>query len=176
MQPLRKAPRLKSCDVPKTSQAVSEICANKFWIGHSNMGVLATTRTVGRQNSRASDAGKVPSDLLAVCQADEEASESKSRGNGEAAYATWINRILFTTASNELSRLKAALRDDDTLKLAIQRECQSDRHPLHNLVKAYESVTVSRNRVGGVRIALTNVFVENSWKRQVSNRNGGTCL
>ena len=78
------------------------------------------------------------------------------RWAGTGAKALWVKRILY--AKTELVRLQAALRNDDTLKLAIQRECQSDEHPLSNLVKAYESVTVSRSRVGGIRAALMGVM------------------
>ena len=156
----------KNAGIPKSSQPSAESAAEKI--------IAKALQYSAADKDWATDLelirdGIIPSHLVAEFDGvlDEETESESKTGGCKSEEALWVKRILYATAKAELVRLQAALRNDDTLKLAIHRECQSDGHPLCNLVKAYESVTVSRSRVGGIRTALMNVTSKN-------RGNGGT--
>ena len=68
--------------------------------------------------------------------------------------AMWINRVLYSIASLETGRLVKALDGSDQLKLALERELQTNAHPLSSLITAFDSVALTRDRVSGVRARL----------------------
>jgi len=149
----------KNAGIPKASQPSAESAAEKIIskaLKHSTVDQDWETDLELIRN------GIIPSYLMSEFDGFPgegtitETDESKTGGH-RSEEALWVRRILYGIAKTELARLLGALRQDDTLKLAIHRECQSDEHPLCSLVKAFDSVTVSRNRVGGIRTALMNV-------------------
>ena len=146
----------KNAGIPKSSQPSAESAAEK--IIAKALQYSAADKGWETDLELIRD-GIIPSHLVAEFDGilDEETESESKTGGCKSEEALWVKRILYATAKAELGRLQAALRNDDTLKLAIHRECQSDGHPLCNLVKAYESVTVSRSRVGGIRTALMRV-------------------
>ena len=149
----------KNAGIPKASQPSAESAAEKIIskaLKHSTVDQDWETDLELIRN------GIIPSYLVSEFDGFPgegtitETDESKTGGH-RSEEALWVRRILYGIAKTEIARLLGALRQDDTLRLAIQRECQSDEHPLCNLVKAFESVSVSRNRVGGIRTALMSV-------------------
>jgi len=75
----------------------------------------------------------------------------------EDSMTKWVNRILFSVANIETSRLSSKLATDDQLRLALEREGQTDALPLSSLMTAYDSVALTRNRIIGARSRLMAV-------------------
>ena len=148
----------KNAGIPKASQPSAESAAEKIIskaLKHSTVDQDWETDLELIRN------GIIPTWLMSEFDfLDEETitetDESKTGGH-RSEEALWVRRILYGIAKTEIARLLGALRQDDTLRLAIHRECQGDEHPLCNLVKAFESVDVSRSRISGIRTALMNV-------------------
>lgn len=150
----------KNAGIPKTSQPSAEIAAEKII---SKALKYSTADQDWETDLELIRNGIIPSYLLSEFDevSDEETEGESKTGGRKSEEALWVKRVLYATAKAELVRLQGTLRQDDTLKLAIHRECQSDEHPLCSLVKAYESVTVSRSRVGGISTALMSVMSKN---------------
>jgi hypothetical protein len=148
----------KNAGIPKSSQPSAESAAEKII---SKALKYSTADQDWETDLELIRNGIIPSYLLPEFEfdevSDEETAGESKTGGRKSEEALWVRRILYATANAEIARLQGTLRQDDTLKLAIHRECQSDEHPLCSLVKAFESVTVSRSRISGIRTALMNV-------------------
>lgn len=140
-QTLEMGSATRNCDVPKSAQAQAQTIASAF-----------LDRAL-RFQPEASEGWKAEIEGLRRGEWPEghkfgEEIEDKD------SMAMWTNRILYSMATLETSRLVKALDTSDQLRLALEREGQTDTHPLSSLMTAFDSVALTRNRVSGVRARL----------------------
>lgn len=137
--------------VPKSAQARAQAIATEFLLRACN-----DRKKEWRSELEEMRKGFMPESVKKTH------SESKDDDDDDADLPMWVNRLTFSIANAEIARLKRTLGEGDSLKLSLEREEQTELHPLSSLMTAYSAVSLTRARVSGVLTRLMNVRVKRS--------------